>query len=142
MTYQENCYLALCFDEDDEYDTYIEQLTERLTEDPGNVILLNNRGLAFLESGRYAEAEADFKRACALTTQENECTPFQNLAIALMALERLEDAIDEACKVVEANPNNASAYYTRHRVYKAAGRDQLAHNDLQTMERLIQTKSA
>lgn len=91
------CYLALVYDELEEYEEVIAGLTDVLANDPGNVVALNNRGLAYAEIGNTEAAEHDFAAAIALGT--SEAAPFTNWGDLLLrsgnsngALERYRQA--------------------------------------------------
>lgn len=67
------------FDEIEEYDEFIAFLSPLLRAEPANAILLNNRGLAYAESGRRREAFADL-RAATLFAEAGNHIPENNLS--------------------------------------------------------------
>lgn len=56
-------YRQLFYDEPEDYDEIIDFLTNELRASPTNSILLNNRGLAYSESGCFEKALADLNAA-------------------------------------------------------------------------------
>jgi tetratricopeptide (TPR) repeat protein len=72
------CYAALVFDEIEEYEDAIARFSKAIEADSANYIVLNNRGVAYLEIGRYEEALADFSAAARLA-RAGDPIPHRNL---------------------------------------------------------------
>jgi len=61
-------YAALIYDEIEEYEEVIADLTREIEKNSNNYVAYNNRGLALAEIGRIEEALSDFTKAI-------ECSP-------------------------------------------------------------------
>ena len=59
----EKAYKALILDDLEEYEELIQFLSCELAENPNDIILLNNRSLAYSEIGRLTEAFEDIEKA-------------------------------------------------------------------------------
>ena len=62
-TYTLKAYIALILDEIEEYEELIKFLSTEIDKSPNNVVLLNNRSLAFSEIGKTTEGFKDIKAA-------------------------------------------------------------------------------
>lgn len=71
--------------------------------------LYYNRGLAFLELDRFAEAREDFVRAD--TLQENDIDTLFNLGIAEKGLGRIERALEAYQRILILDPNYIDAWF-------------------------------
>jgi len=99
----ERCYVALVLDTDAEYAEVISALSGVLARDPSNVPALNHRGLAYLETGRVAEAHADFDAAVRLAIDD-----YLPLMVRGLTRERAGDAagaIADYSKAIEIDPS-------------------------------------
>lgn len=72
-------YYRLVYDNQAEYDDAIAFLSNVIAKQPDNAIAFNNRGVAYAETGRKAEALADFLRAVQLAL-DGDHIPAENLA--------------------------------------------------------------
>lgn len=63
-------FRVLLFDEIEEYEEAIAQITEHLKSNQSNACAFNNRGLAYSETGRGEEALRDFAKAIACSTTD------------------------------------------------------------------------
>ena len=61
--YTVKAYRALILDEIEEYDAVIHFLSNEIKKKPEDVILLNNRSIAFSEIGKFSESLEDITRA-------------------------------------------------------------------------------
>ena len=89
---------------------------ERALElDPGDARSNNALGLAHLRRGRYAEAEAHFRRAIETLTRRNpnprDGEPFYNLGLALKRQRRFDAAYDAFYKAIWSYAWQGAAYY-------------------------------
>lgn len=72
-------YRFLIYDELEEYEEAITFLTDQLKARPRDPVLLNNRGIAYAETGRLSEALVDLTAAVQFASADDE-TPNENLS--------------------------------------------------------------
>ena len=112
----EKCFRALIFDEEEEYESAIEELTSLIESSSQLVIAHNNRGVAYQEIGRIAEAESDFRKACDISSRGN-ATPLLNLAGILKRKGDLQEALKFAEAAIVAKDTNDSAKVVRDQIH-------------------------
>ena len=91
----------------------LEPYAYSLKLNPGFVGTMINRGSALTRLGRYDEGAADFDAALAAIGQPHDLASFMNTANALSGLGRVEEAIDTYTKLLEMEPENATAHCSR-----------------------------
>jgi tetratricopeptide (TPR) repeat protein len=79
----------------------------------------NNRGMAFLEMGKYQQAIDDCTRA--LSIQPSYFLAYYNRGKAFMLSGRLDLALEDLNRAIAFSPKYADAYAMRGEVYKAQG---------------------
>lgn len=79
-----------------------------LALDPKATDLRNSRGIAYLEVGRPAEAETDFRAVLADPTFPQKINPRFNLGLALLRQQRWDEALAEFYEVRKASPTLAA----------------------------------
>jgi tetratricopeptide (TPR) repeat protein len=84
-------YQARIYDEIEEYQQTIAELSAHLQADPTNAHALNNRAVAHGEIGRIAEALAGFRAAAAAAP--THAVPYVNMGQLLAQLGHLSEAI-------------------------------------------------
>ena len=94
---------------------------------------LNDLGVERMRAGRNDEAIELFRRAAEATPDQFE--PRVNLALALLAAEKLDDAEAEAVKALALDPDSPRALF-------AGGRIALARGELQTAAERLQRSVA
>ena len=70
-----------------------------------------NRGVLFLQLGRFKEAIKDYDRA--IQIKHNYADAFNNRGIALQELGQLEQALENYDRAIQINPNYAEVYVSR-----------------------------
>jgi tetratricopeptide (TPR) repeat protein len=84
-------FLAKSYLQTEDYDKAISQLNEITKTSEKNAAIFNARGRANYLTGNYESAEADFKKA--LELEPNSTVAFSNLANAVLASGKTDDAI-------------------------------------------------
>lgn len=113
--YLVKCYRAIMLDTEEEYDELITALTGVLHHEPGNVVALNNRAVAWWETGELAQALHDLSEAIEIGT---DATPLVNRAEMLMRLGLHSEALLDYSAAIEIEPANP---------YLRRGRGHLLH---------------
>ncbi len=94
----------------------------------------NERGLALLGSGRYAEAISDFNRLIELAP--GLPMAWNNRGLVYMRLGRVGDAAKDFTRAIQLDPNYYDAYVNRGIMYLKSGQNALADLDFQAARRL------
>ncbi|GAB7025859.1 tetratricopeptide repeat protein [Geotalea toluenoxydans] len=92
-----------------DYDGAIAAYLQALQLAPRQPAVLNNLGLAYVESGLLDEAKAIFQRFIALDPENAE--PWNNLAVVVQMAGDLETATELFRKALALNPQYAEAWY-------------------------------
>lgn len=120
------------FDEEEEYNEYISDLTKYISKDKDDFVSLNNRGVAYFELGNLEAALSDLTVACRFA----DCiAPFLNRAYVLRKMSDLEGALDAVNKALIIDPQKSCAYFVRSKIYEALGDTVRAEQDKQTGNR-------
>ena len=88
-----------------------------------------NRGLCYLQGGRYEEAKADFTACIEGETNVDEALFYRSYAHRY--LEDNESALADLTACIEHGYNLGQAYYQRAQVYSALGDDDHYVEDLE-----------
>ncbi|QDU42643.1 Tetratricopeptide repeat protein [Symmachiella dynata] len=104
-------YAALFFDEMEEYQALISQLTNHLIRNGRNVHALNNRAVANWEIGNVEEAKADLESVLDIGADNH--VPYHKLGEIYEKQGDLEGAIALYSKAVERWPSESSCYSIR-----------------------------
>jgi len=104
-------YGAFFYDELEEYQTAIEELTEYVEINKQNPFAYNNRGVALWEIGKREDAIKDFERAIELSS--NDSQPYLNLGHLFEAEGNIKKAIELYTKVIDIN-KDVSALKSGH----------------------------
>jgi Flp pilus assembly protein TadD len=128
------CYAALFFDDEKEYDEYISAASKLIALKPDHHIALNNRGVAFVELGRWPEAEQDFRAACA--AKWSEVLPLRNLASLLERQGNYEEALAFASRAISLDQGDHGSFALRASIYRQMQREEEAVEDDDTSKRL------
>jgi tetratricopeptide (TPR) repeat protein len=84
---------------------------------PDFVEALGDLGNIYFETSRYAQAEPWYRRAIAAAPREN-WVHYHNLAHALMALQRMEEASETIAKVIALDPARAEPHALQAMLYE------------------------
>jgi tetratricopeptide (TPR) repeat protein len=117
---------------------------EKAISDYGQAIKLNpnyveamvNRGLLLAKSTRYAEAVDDYSAAFAISAPQVQPMILNNRAFSLLKSGKLDEALKDANKALEINPNYPFAYNTRAAIYQQLGQAAKAQADLAKVQQL------
>jgi len=96
------------------YDEAIAGFTEAIHLDPTRAPAYGERGLAYSNSGRHAEALPDYTRAIELSPASGV---YNNRGWACLELGRLDEALADLDKAIELSPANLTALGNRSRLY-------------------------
>ncbi|KOS59899.1 tetratricopeptide repeat protein [Lysinibacillus agricola] len=127
-------YLRLMYGEINEYEDVIDYLTEYLYNNPNDPIVLNNRGLAYVEIGKNEEAFSDLKNS--ITLKANETIPYRIIADLLKSQDKFELAIKYYTTALELNKDKIPLYKLRANCYEQIGESELANQDNKEAEKL------
>jgi tetratricopeptide (TPR) repeat protein len=86
----------------------------------GNYVAYNNRGIAYGDLGRSAEAIGDFSEAIRINPGYDEA--YNNLGIIYKRLGHLQEAVDAYKQAIKIKPNYAEAYNNLGNGYSRLGR--------------------
>ncbi|HEV8123399.1 MAG TPA: tetratricopeptide repeat protein [Gemmatimonadales bacterium] len=101
--------LALLFESNGEPEMAIDELNAALRHHPDQIDILINRGAIFGTLKRYAEAEADLRRAIRMAPGNGSA--HYNLGLVLWKKGLPEEASEEFRRAVEADRQNEAAWY-------------------------------
>jgi tetratricopeptide (TPR) repeat protein len=117
--------------------------THELAFEPDNMETHNSRASYYYEQGRFERALADYDAALAAPTQvsarhaiKRRAACFNDRAITLVQLGRLEQAIADESEAIKLMPNQASYYVNRGKMYQQSKRTELAVADWELARRL------
>ncbi len=102
----ERSYSALMYDTLEEYQAAISELSDYIESHPINVSALNNRGIAYWETGELEKAQDDFKRAA--QHSKLDILPVKHWGMLLEKQGNLEGAIDKYRQCIQSAPKDAS----------------------------------
>lgn len=98
----------------------------------------NNRGLAYYEHALYKQAIADYIEGIKYATDDGILSILhRNRANALIAVNRLQDALLDCQKALELQPENPNTYIRLGKVYYKLGEHEKAIDSYQQAERLL-----
>lgn len=89
----------------------LELFDDALLIDKTNSMVLNNKGNALRELGRYVEAVKIYEFA--ITLNPTDATLHINLGLCLTKINLLNEALNSYSKAIELNPNSVEAYTQR-----------------------------
>lgn len=98
----------------------LEIYNSKLEQDPSNLTLLNNKGIALDQLGQLKEAVENFNKV--LEVNPNDSQTLFNASYALRKLGRIKEAIDCYDRVLEINPNNTEALNNKGLVLDQLGK--------------------
>jgi tetratricopeptide (TPR) repeat protein len=101
----EKSYSALLYDELEDYESVILELSAYLESHPNSVPALNNRGIAYWEIGKLENAQDDFEKA--IKSPNGDVQPFKNWGMLLEKQGNIEDATDKYIQGVRIAPSDA-----------------------------------
>ncbi len=104
-------YIALLYDELEEYEAVIEELTIHLQENRSNIYALNNRGVAYWEIGKRALAKKDLEKVMEIGVTNG--VPIHNLGQILEEEGELDSALLLYDQAIDLWPAESSCYLTR-----------------------------
>jgi Flp pilus assembly protein TadD len=115
-------FAALMYDEEEDYQSVIQSLTDHLVSNPSNAVAYNNRAVAYWEIGQTDRALADFAEAIRLAPDEAQ--PAKGRGMLRQRRGDLVGALadfDTAIRVAPGDP-----YLRRTRGHARAEAEQLA----------------
>lgn len=118
----------------DNYGKSIELLSQAIAQDNDHKLAYMSRGSAFLRLDRLDEAIADFDRAIQLNPDFPRSYHLRGLAKEKQGI--YTDAIADFSKAIELKPDYAAAYYSRATLHTKMGNEDLAVDDIQTVQHL------
>jgi tetratricopeptide (TPR) repeat protein len=104
---------ANCLSQLKRYDDAVAALNEAIRIDPKRGPSYDERGLAYSNAGRHAEAVPDYTRAIELNPTSGA---YNNRGWAYMELGRTDEAIADLDKALELGPSNEIAFGNRSRL--------------------------
>lgn len=107
-----------------EYAEAAEWFSKACGEAPGVPVILNNLGLALMDSGRLEEAEKAFLDAVDLDA--GYATAYYNLARVLEEMERIDEALFYYKKAIDCRPDHSDAYMNIGAIHAKEGRHESA----------------
>lgn len=117
----QQCFGALMYDEEEDYEDAIRSLTDHLTSNSSNAAAYNNRAVAYWEIGRTENALADFAEAIRLAP--NDSVPAKNRGMMLHKMGDIAAALlsfDVAVRIAPDDP-----YHRRARAHARLEEGQL-----------------
>lgn len=93
------------------YGEAVDAYSDALKIEPGDAMIVNNKGYAYFLSGDYEKALADFLKAIDLSPEY--AYAHNNLASAYIKLEKYQEAEDAAGKAISLDPEYGFAYLNR-----------------------------
>ena len=118
----------------DNYGKSIELLSRAIEQDTNHKLAYMSRGSAFLKLDQVAEAIADFDRAIQLNPDFPRAYHLRGLAREKQGT--LPEAIADFDKAVELDPEYGAAFYSRATLHTKMGNEDLAVDDIQTIQHL------
>lgn len=95
---------------------------------PDNQEVFYNRGVAYMQIGKFTEALSDFKRAIQLFPKDfQSCI---NGCLCLLNLKKPEEALEMINMAIKINPYYPNSYFKRAAVFLALGRSQESEDDM------------
>jgi tetratricopeptide (TPR) repeat protein len=104
-----------------EFDKAIDEYKAALQEEPNNVSVLTNLGVAYYNTGQLDEAIAQYEKA--LETAPDDADIHSNLAAAYVQQEELDEALSEYQRAIELQPDLEQAHYGLGVVYMQQGKN-------------------
>jgi len=137
MSYTEPPYAALMFDEIEDYELVIAELTKHIEADGPRGAALHNRAIAQWEIGRYEEAMSDFNQA--ILELPHSHMPAQMKGVMLQKLGRMQEALLSLDQAVAIAPKEVTLIRTRAHARREAGLLSEALEDFECAVRLEPT---
>ena len=100
-----------------QYDAAIEKCDRALAINPNYSTALTTKGLVFQKQGKKEPAEALFRQATQLNSQDSNA--WNNLGFALYELDRSQEALTAFDRAVQLNPDDVAARQNRDDLRKA-----------------------
>lgn len=116
-----------------------DRLIDKSDGDPAAAIYFH-RGVALRKMGDADAAFADFRRFAARTP--GEASTFRLVSQQLLLLGRPDEAVVEAQKAIELEPDSNASLFQRAKAYAGAGRQREAEADLQVLLERVPEGSA
>jgi tetratricopeptide (TPR) repeat protein len=115
------------------YTPAITKLRRVIELDPNMMRAYNNLGLCFDALGQFDEAIQNFSRAIELNRRQEQPSPWPplNLAVSLVSLNRLDEAVARLHEALSYNPKFPQAHYQLGLVLEKEGKFQEAIAPLQ-----------
>lgn len=104
----------------------IEHYTKAIRLNKGEIsmddvaMIFNDRGLVYVQMGRYVDAISDFSNA--LRIDERNVIIYNNRGLTYFDMNEHRNARDDFDKAISLNPKNASSYFNRGRSFLAEKR--------------------
>jgi Flp pilus assembly protein TadD len=102
-------------------------MTKKIAKDVSDYVSLNNRGVAYFETGRPELALQDLRAACKLVAKE--AAPHLNLSDVLEKTGDLRGALDAATEAIRIEPTESSCYFVRADIHRKLGDKARARED-------------
>lgn len=96
-----------------EYDKAMEFLNKAVEDFPDDPYVINARGLIYMRTERYEEAEADFRKAIDVYKGKNGFAAFTNLANLFEKQNRFDEAVAEYKNYMERFDKHGLRFYNR-----------------------------
>ncbi|MFC2114199.1 tetratricopeptide repeat protein [Bacteroidota bacterium] len=119
------------FMESFQYDSVMDILGRVLKDDPQNLFALINRGVAYLNTGKYQKAQIDLEKAKLIDSNTHYL--FYNLGLVYANLGKFNDAIANFTKAIEISPEDVGALLERAKTYIRINNFQEAMRDCNTL---------
>jgi len=100
--------LGMAYSNLQQFDKAVSQLTKATELDSSYALAYNTLGYSYMPQGKYAEAEAAFKRYIALVP--NDPNPYDSYAEMLMRTGRFDESIAQYRKALSADPHFSNSY--------------------------------
>ena len=110
-----------------QYSLAIRACTKKINEGTPGSSDYYNRGTAYLNSGEYIKAIADFNNSIRLAPES--FAAYNNRGSAYAALREIQKAITDFNKAIELSPYSSAPYYNRGNAYKSIGNTKQALAD-------------
>lgn len=101
--------------------------TKAIELKPDEMILVFNRGAAYLQALDWKKAKADFDKV--ISVQPDYVNAYLNRGIVLLNMKKYEEALADLNKGIQLNPRYSNLYRARSLVYKMKGENTLAQAD-------------
>jgi len=122
-----------------EYDRALKSYNEAIELNCQEPRFYFNKGNVYYEQGYFVKAIEEYNQSINLN-QKNNDKAYYNRGRAYCELEQYEKAIEDYTLSIQYNPVNEKAYFNRARTYEKIDKQDLAKNDFDKYQSLINEK--